>query len=114
MKDPLRTFAQDIVLTSKLLVAGWYLFWALMFALIGLWLATPFDSLIWTILGLFLTLGCGGPLLTKASEFYVNARPEPLPDERQRYLQSKLFYRPDNANDHRRQPSSPHHRHHER
>jgi hypothetical protein len=67
-------------------------FWALLLALFGIWIAMPFNNLFFVGLGLYVAIAGDGKLLSQAAEAYASARPEPRSDQRQRYLKSRYIY----------------------
>jgi hypothetical protein len=95
MKGPMHDIAARMVTAARLFKASLYCAGALFFALIMLW-QTAWFGFNWVVLGLDILWGvCALGYFVKACEIFAASRQPERPDERQRYLDSRMLYNPD-------------------
>jgi hypothetical protein len=94
--------AQAGVSLARLFSAAFHLTIAILLIGFALWLALPLGQ-GWLLNIIAILFGLQGAAIgVKALEIFLSARPPERPDERQRYLQSRSLYVPDDGRDARR------------
>jgi hypothetical protein len=94
--------AQTCVSLARLISAAFYCAVALLLISIALWLALPLGQ-GWLLDILAILFGLQGAAVgVKGLEIFLSTRPPERPDARQRYLQSRSLYVPEDRRDARR------------